>query len=227
MEVDSKMKEKTIQIVKELYAGYPALRKNEQEITRALEILLASYQAGNKLLICGNGGSAADSEHIVGELMKGFRLQRPLSEDLKQAINRQYQGEKAADCLQGALPAISLSAHTAFATAFCNDVSPEFVYAQQVLGYGKRGDVLLGITTSGNSRNVVNAVKIARAVGVSTIGLTGENPGQMKQLCDVTIAVPEAETYRAQELHVPVYHALCAALESENFQERPDKEEAV
>lgn len=221
------MKDKTIQIINALYAEYPALQKNEQEIARALGILLESYRAGNKLLICGNGGSAADSEHIVGELMKGFRLQRPLSEELRQAINRQYQGEEAADCLQGALPAISLSAHTALATAFSNDVSPEFVYAQQVLGYGKKGDVLLGITTSGNSRNVVNAVKIARAVGVKTIGLTGESPGQMESLCDVTIAVPDAETFRAQELHVPVYHALCAALESEIFHERPEKEEAV
>ena len=149
--------------------------------------------------------------------MKGFRLKRPLPAKLREKMEREFQGEDLADYLQEALPAISLTSQSALMTAFNNDVSPDTVFAQQVLGYGKRGDVLIGITTSGNSRNVINAVKVAKVLGMNTIGVTGAGGGILGNLCDVTIAVPERETYRIQELHLPVYHALCAAVENERF----------
>lgn len=211
------MKQKTIEILEFLYRDFPVLENIAADIEGALQLLLECYKQGNKLLTCGNGGSAADSEHIVGELMKGFRLERPLSDTMRKVLEDTYQGEQLADNLQGALPAISLSAHTALTTAFNNDVLPENVFAQQVLGYGKKGDVLLGITTSGNSPNVVNAVKVAKVMEIRTIGLTGQEGGLLKEMCDVTIAVPGKETYRIQELHLPVYHALCAAVENEKF----------
>ena len=211
------MKEKTKEILKCLYEDYPVLTVLSGEIESALDILLEGYSNRKKLLVCGNGGSAADSEHIVGELMKGFRLRRPLPDRLRRELDEQYQGEHLADQLQEALPAIALTAHTAFVTAFHNDVSSETVFAQQVLGYGKKGDVLLGISTSGNSRNVANAVRVAKVMEIKTIGLTGARGGVMRELCDVIIAVPENETYKIQELHLPVYHALCAAVENERF----------
>lgn len=211
------MKERTIEILKSLYTDFPGLQVISGEIEGALDILLEVYKRGNKLLVCGNGGSAADSEHIVGELMKGFRLNRPLSDSMRMEIECQEEGTRLAEFLQEPLPAISLTAHTALSTAFNNDVSSETVFAQQVLGYGKEGDVLLGISTSGNSLNVVNAVRVAKALRIKTIGLTGRHGGKLKDLCDVTIAVPEEETYKVQELHLPVYHALCAAVEYEKF----------
>lgn len=203
--------------MKVLYTDYPALAGISGEIESALEILLGGYRMGNKLLVCGNGGSAADSEHIVGELMKGFRLRRPLPDKIRRGLDEQYQSDHLADQLQEALPAIALTAHTAFATAFNNDVCLETVFAQQVLGYGKKGDILFGISTSGNSVNVANAVKVAKVMEIKTIGLTGACGGLLRELCDVTIAVPENETYKIQELHLPVYHALCAAVENERF----------
>lgn len=211
------MKDKTREILKVLYTDYPALAGISGEIESALEILLGGYRTGNKLLVCGNGGSAADSEHIVGELMKGFRLRRPLPDKIRRGLDEQYQSDHLADQLQEALPAIALTAHTAFATAFNNDVCSETVFAQQVLGYGKKGDILFGISTSGNSANVANAVKVAKVMEIKTIGLTGARGGLLRELCDVTIAVPENETYKIQELHLPVYHALCAAVENERF----------
>lgn len=211
------MKEKTKDIFNCLYMNFPALKGYAGEIETAFSILSESYRQGNKVLVCGNGGSAADSEHIVGELMKGFRLKRPLPAKLREKMEREFQGVDLADYLQEALPAISLTSQSALMTAFNNDVSPDTVFAQQVLGYGKRGDVLIGITTSGNSRNVINAVKVAKVLGMNTIGVTGAGGGILGNLCDVTIAVPERETYRIQELHLPVYHALCAAVENERF----------
>lgn len=211
------MKDKTKDIFTCLYINFPALKEFAAEIESAFAILSDSYRQGYKVLVCGNGGSAADSEHIVGELMKGFRLHRPLPASLREKLDREFQGENLADYLQEALPAISLTSQSALMTAFNNDVSPDTVFAQQVLGYGKSGDVLIGITTSGNSRNVVNAVKVANVLGLKTIGVTGAGGGILTKLCDVTITVPERETYRIQELHLPVYHALCAAVENEQF----------
>lgn len=192
---------------------YPALECVRQDVNDAYEILKTSYENGGKLLVCGNGGSASDSEHIVGELMKGFYRQRPLPEADRQAI-----GEISA-YLQGALCAIALTGHPALATAFLNDVKPDMIFAQQVYGYGKEGDVLIAISTSGNSVNVLHAVTVAKAKGLRVIGLTGRDGGRLKEVCDVCVTVPAQVTAEIQEYHLPVYHTLCAMLEAHFFPE--------
>lgn len=198
---------------------YPMLKSCKAEIEYAEKLLTDCFVSGGKLLICGNGGSAADSGHIVGELMKGFLLKRELSEETKEKIRRRFPEDAGFLCdnLQGALPAISLCAHAELMTAFENDVRSDMVYAQQVLGYGKEGDVLLAITTSGNSKNVINAAKTAKALGLWVIGLSGENKASLDGLADTVIHVPETETYKVQELHLPVYHYLCASVEQKIF----------
>ena len=200
---------------------YPMLKSCKAEIECAEKLLTDCFVSGGKLLICGNGGSAADSGHIVGELMKGFLLKRELSEETKEKIRRRFPEDAGFLCdnLQGALPAISLCAHAELMTAFENDVRPDMVYAQQVLGYGKEGDVLLAITTSGNSKNILYAMTAAKAKGLRTIGLTGRDGGMLAKAADVAIIVPEEETYKIQELHLPVYHALCLMLEERFFRE--------
>jgi glucokinase len=204
-----------------LLERYPSLRECEEAIRKAHDALWACYSAGHKLLICGNGGSAADGDHIAGELLKGFLLKRPLPDRQVAAFARAAgtEGENIAKKLQGALPAISLNAHPALSSAFSNDVEPALVYAQQVLALGKSGDLLLAISTSGNSRNVLAALQAARSLNVKSIGLTGESGGRMAGLCDVCIRVPEHETAAVQELHLPVYHALCAMIEAAFFEE--------
>lgn len=185
----------------------------------AVDILIASFRAGGKLLICGNGGSAADSEHIVGELMKGYTLRRPVPDAVRAQLRAAIgdEGDDLADHLQGALPAISLTSHMSLITAYINDVSPDMIYAQQVYGYGRPGDVLLGISTSGNARNVLRALQVARAIGVRTIGLTGHTGGAMLPSCDVAIRVPLTNTADVQERHQAIYHAVCLVLEETFF----------
>ncbi len=173
----------------------------------------AAFLQGNKLMLCGNGGSAADAEHIVGELMKGFLLQRPVAEK----IFPNGAPDPALEKLQGALPALSLNGHPALAAALVNDTDAALIYAQQVLGLGRPGDVLLCISTSGNARNCCLAAQTAKALGISVIALTGEGGGRLAALADCLIAVPERETYRVQQLHLPLYHALCARLEERFF----------
>jgi D-sedoheptulose 7-phosphate isomerase len=196
---------------------YPELNVCEADIIKAFEILQRSFSNGGKVLLCGNGGSAADCEHIVGELMKGFMSKRPVPQAVRDQL-AQFgdEGKYVADHLQGALPAVSLVSHTALMTAFTNDVSADMVYAQQVFGLGKQGDVLIGISTSGNSVNVVRALQVARAQGVCTIGLTGRR-GKMGMLCDAAICVPYDTTPDVQERHLPIYHALCMMLEEAFF----------
>lgn len=188
-------------------------------IEAAIAVLRASFRAGGKLLICGSGGSAADSDHIVGELMKGFELKRPVSTDLRDRLTKieAARGSYLADKLQGALPAISLSAHSALMTAISNDTAGDMIYAQQVLGYGGPNDAVLGISTSGNSANVLNALHVARAIGVKTLGLTGRSGGGMRELCDVAICVPYDRTSDIQERHLAIYHSICIVLELEFF----------
>lgn len=159
--------------------------------------------------MCGNGGSAADSEHIVGELMKGFLSKREVTDE--------RIPERLRENLQGALPAISLPSQCAILSAFVNDVEPDMMYAQMVYGYAKENDLVIGISTSGNSKNVVNAVEVAKCVGAKTLSLTGQNESKLSELSDVTIRVPETETYKVQELHLPVYHYLCAGVEKAMF----------
>ncbi|RXZ84325.1 SIS domain-containing protein [Paenibacillaceae bacterium] len=206
-------------VTEKLFQKYPELSGCENDIMAAFAALKQCYENGGKVLLCGNGGSASDCEHIVGELMKGFLLQRPVSAGLREKL-RQAAGDDAdyiADHLQGALPAISLVSHSALITAFANDVAADMIFAQQVLGYGKPGDVLLGISTSGNSANVLRALQVASALGLSTIGLTGRSGGLMAKHCDVTICVPWDTTIDIQERHLPVYHTLCIMLEEAFF----------
>ena len=203
----------------ELIERYPALSKCRPAIESAIRVLSDCYAAGGKLLVCGNGGSAADSDHIVGELMKGFLKRRPLGDDLRARLRAADPalGPALADCLQGALPAISLTAGAALLSAFSNDVRPELAYAQAAFGHGRKGDVLLGISTSGNASNVRSALVVGRAIGMTTVGLTGVGGGAMAGLCDILIAVPATRTFEIQELHLPVYHCLCAAVEERFF----------
>lgn len=199
----------------------PVLSACEEDITAACRLMVHTFQEGGTLLICGNGGSAADAEHMVGELMKGFMKRRPLNKKTADAMIRRFPEEGAymAERLHQALPAISLSAHTSLCTAVANDISPDLVFAQQVLGYGRSGDMLLAISTSGNSHNVVKAAMAAESLGLHTVGLTGRNGGRLAEICKVTIQVPANSTPEIQELHLPVYHALCVAVESAFFPE--------
>jgi D-sedoheptulose 7-phosphate isomerase len=194
-------------------ATYPFLNGLRGEIEAAYTSLEQSYSNGGKLLIAGNGGSAADADHIVGELMKGFLHKRPLSEERKTQLQAYPEGVALAEKLQSALPAISLSAHGSLFTAFGNDVNFEMIFAQQVIGYGKPGDMLLAISTSGNSKNVVYAAVAAKVNGMRVISLTGANPCRLDELSDVTIHVPERETWKIQDMHGTVYHLLCILIE--------------
>lgn len=205
----------------ELITRYPVLAGSFEDILKAYETLEQSYAAGGKLLIAGNGGSAADSDHIVGELMKGFVKRRPVSAEFAEALKQAdpERGEELAKKLQGGLPAIALTNHTALSSAFANDVDGMLSYAQQVNGYGKAGDVFLGISTSGNSENVMYAAVTAKAKGLKVIGLTGKTGGKLAKLADVAIIVPEQETYKIQELHLPIYHVLCLMLEDKFYAE--------
>ena len=202
-----------------LFEHYPDLRGCRDSVLEAYQVLCDCYHAKGVIMVCGNGGSAADAEHIVGELMKGFKLKRPLSLEQRQLIQTVWPDEGAflSERLQQAIPAISLVSQTSISTAFINDVDADMVFAQLVFGYGRAGDVLIGLSTTGNSKNVVNACKVAKALGVRTIGFTGERESQLSEICDVTIRVPAQEVYRVQELHQPVYHTLCAMVEAEAF----------
>ena len=203
----------------ELLTRYPVLADVEDQIKEAYEILENCYKNGGKLLIAGNGGSCADGEHIVGELMKGFVKRRAVSVEFANQLMKAdpVRGKELAEKLQGGLPAIALTGHPGLSTAYLNDVDGDLIYAQQTYGYGKAGDVFLGISTSGNSKNVMYAIAAAKALGMKTIGLTGRDGGQLKEMADVAIVVPEKETYKIQELHLPVYHALCLMLEERFF----------
>ncbi|MBQ3762482.1 MAG: SIS domain-containing protein [Clostridia bacterium] len=198
---------------------YPSLSNVQNEIIAAYKLIQQSYSAGRKLLLCGNGGSASDSEHIVGELMKSFKLPRKLTDDFqKKLIEANCElGPILAKNLQGALPAIALDGHFALTTAYMNDVEPLLCFAQQVYGFGVEGDVLLGISTSGNSKNVLYAATVAKAKGMKVIGLTGAKDSKLSAMADICVKVPSEETYQIQELHLPVYHCWCLMLEAAFF----------
>ena len=200
-----------------LLERYPALEAQGKHILSMFEIMADAYYAGGKLLVCGNGGSAADAQHIVGELMKGVALPRKLAKEEREQLASCEDAEYLCEHLQGALPSISLVGELSLMTAYANDVSAELAMAQQVYGLGRQGDALLAISTSGNSANICYAVQVAKARGMTVIGLTGASGGKMKTLCDVLLNVPDHVTYRVQELHLPVYHMLCLALENEFF----------
>ncbi len=203
----------------ELVSRYPLLAVVRAEIEAAFHAIIDCYEAGGKLLVCGNGGSAADADHIVGELMKGYLRPRPLASGLREKLRAADPelGPVLGENLQIAFAAINVSSISAFATAFGNDVSAELTYAQATGGYGRPGDVLLGISTSGNATNVRAALTMARALEMRTIGLTGNGGGRMAGRCDILIAVPAVRTFEVQELHLPVYHCLCAMVEAHFF----------
>ena len=216
------MKQSTLLKVDELIKRYPTLEVCRNDLIIAIKIICKSFQTGHKLLTCGNGGSASDSLHIVGELMKGFLLKRSIKDfdtDFYSKLHENYSNDADyyADNLQCALPAISLVGESALNTAFANDNSADLIFAQQVYGLGVEGDVLIAITTSGNSTNVLHAVKIAKLKGVKSIALTGRTGGKIKTLADVSICAPADSAYTIQELHLPIYHMLCIAAENEFF----------
>ena len=196
----------------ELMHRFPSLTKCDVAIRQAFDLLVECYRLGGKVLVCGNGGSAADAEHIVGELLNKFNKKRKIDQDVASLLPAEI-----ADGLVGALPAVSLSSMNAALSAIANDSRWDLAFAQQVYGLGRRGDVLMAISTSGNSRNCINAAYVARAKGLRVIAMTGVSGGGLAALADVAICVPEHETFKIQELHLPVYHALCAAIEDAFF----------
>lgn len=208
----------TLQHLDELAARCPALTPLHREITRVAAAVCACHRAGGKLLVCGNGGSAADSEHIVGELVKGFLLpRRVLPPDAAKLRADPLHGPELAEKLQRGVAAISLTGHPSLATAVDNDTGRQLVFAQQVYVYGRPGDLLLALSTSGRAGNVLRALTVARAFGLTTVGLTGSRPCPLDALCDFLLKVPEHQTHKVQELHLPIYHTVCLMVEQELF----------
>jgi len=200
--------------IEDLLNRYPVLEDCAVDIERAFSLMCECYRAGGKVMICGNGGSAADAEHWAGELMKGFIKKRPLPAEIKRNLNPEL-----AENLQGALPTIPLTGFLSLTTAFANDVNSDFLFAQMVWGLGKENDILIGISTSGKSRNILYALQTASVLGMKTIGLSGRDGGAMVDVVDVCIRVPKTKVYQVQEYHLPVYHCLCMMLEKEFFPE--------
>lgn len=214
------LKETTRQVLDDLIQRVPALSPLQEQICGTVLLLARTYAQGGKLLICGNGGSASDSLHIVGELMKSFTLPRQLSSELLQKLEQLYPEEALyyGKYLQEAIPAISLVSETSLLTAYSNDAAPDLAFAQQVVGYGRQGDILLAISTSGNSINVLHAARVAKAKGLYVISMTGRNGGELKALSsDILLNVPSDVTHHIQELHLPLYHGICQLLEVELF----------
>lgn len=213
------MKPQTIEFIEDFFIRHKNLKDLREDVLAVADEMVCAFQKGNKLLLCGNGGSCGDCDHIAGELLKGFLLKRPVNTAFMDAMAGSYgqRGVEIADKLQQGLPAISLCTHSAAISAFANDVDGELVYAQQVLAYGKPGDVLLAISTSGNASNVAAAVMTANVMGMITVGLTGKDGGQLAELAQYAIISPLKETYRIQEDHLLTYHLLCAIIEMEIF----------
>ena len=211
------MKEEAI--LDEMITRYPALDSCRNDIIKACRAIINCYQHQGKLLLCGNGGSCSDADHMVGELMKSFLKRRPIEDDLQKSLRSVSpdRGEVIAKGLQKGLPAISLNAHAALFSAISNDMNPSLVFAQQIEGYGKKRDVVIALSTSGNSPNIIDAVITAKAKGMLVIGLTGQSGGKIKPYCDIAICVPATDTPEVQEFHLPVYHAICKIVENSFF----------
>lgn len=213
------MKDTTLKIVDELGERYPMLANTKDDVKKIIEMLETSYSNGGKLLLCGNGGSAADCNHIVGVLMKSFKKKRPIDAALKRKLKQidEAAGAYLSNTLQLGLPAISLAAHTGYMTAFSNDSSAMAVFANQVLSYGNKGDVFWALSTSGNSKNVIMAAMVAHAKGLKVVGMTGQEKCELEDYCDICIHVPAVEKYQVQEYHLPIYNAICLGIENEFF----------
>lgn len=206
--------------IREVIKRHPQLSACGEDIANAANELKTCFSGGGRVYLCGNGGSAADSTHIVGELVKGFLSKRPLGDAIKSrlaAVDAEL-GEALGEKLQGGLPAHDLCENLSLSTAVANDIDPDMIFAQQLIAYGRAGDVLLAISTSGSAKNIAYAAVTAHALGMTVIGLTGESGGNLKRMSDICIRVPEKETYKIQELHLPVYHYLCAKVESDLFE---------
>jgi D-sedoheptulose 7-phosphate isomerase len=216
----NKISVKEIDILNEMIRRYPALDSCREDIWEACQAIIHTYSNHGKLLICGNGGSCADADHIVGELMKSFEKKRPIDKNLEGKLKSvsPERGAFIADRLQYALTAISLNAHSALYSAISNDMDASLVFAQQIAGYGQKNDVLIAMSTSGNSQNIIDAVITARAIGLKVIGLTGQNGGSMKRHCNIAICVPSESTPEVQEYHQPIYHTICRIVENRFFQ---------
>lgn len=206
-------------MINSLLERYPLLNECIEDIENVKNAMISCFENGGKLLVCGNGGSCSDSDHIVGELMKGFLSKRPINQEKKQEMKKNCAVIESEwiEQLQGGLPAISLVSFMGLNSAFCNDVNPELMFAQALMGLAKKNDVLLCLSTSGNSKNVYAAAVVGKALGIKVIGLTGKSGGRLKTVADLCICVPETETYKVQELHLPTYHYLCAAVEKHFF----------
>lgn len=215
------MKDRTKNIFQHFLVRHPQLEGIGHDIFNSMESIISCYHKGGKVVVCGNGGSASDSEHIVGELMKGFRLKRPVDSIIRERLHKEFpkDGNFIADHIQIPIPAISLVSQTALMTAYCNDIEPAMVFAQQAYGYCRDKDVLIAISTSGNSKNVMYAAMVAKVLGTKVIGFTGQDGGELAKVADIIIRVPESETFAVQELHLPVYHAICSMVESEIFED--------
>lgn len=215
------MKDTVNHILEDLILRYPVLAQNKAGIADAVETIVAAVNAGGKLLTAGNGGSAMDAEHIVGELMKSFVKKRSLADSFQNQLVKvdKVYGEELASSLQGVVPAISLVSHPALSTAFSNDVNPLLGFAQQLYGFGSSQDVFLALSTSGNSKNILYAAVVAKAKGMKVVAMTGKTGGKLAKYADVLINVPDTEPYKVQELHLPIYHALCLMLEENYFEE--------
>ena len=198
--------------IDELILGFQNLKGLENDVRKAANLITDSFKTSGKLLLCGNGGSCADCEHIAGEMVKQFAKERPLSSEIVEKLGKDLSSE-----LHGGLPALSLPSMIGFHTAFNNDNNPEFAFAQQVVAFGKPNDILWGISTSGNSKNVIHAARTAKALGLKTIGMTGENGGKLGQITDIAIKAPADDVARIQELHLPIYHAICGFVENKMF----------
>ncbi len=215
--------------IDELIERYPRLAECSEEIKSVYEIIRHAFAAGNKLLICGNGGSSADSQHIVGELLKSFRIERHISQPDEEKLINLFgeEGEKIASRIERGLPAISLDSIPIISSAFANDVGAEYVYAQILYNYGEKGDVLLAISTSGNSANVINATRLSKIMEIKVVGLTGENGGKLNEMCDAIIHAPGDKAFLVQDYHVPIYHTLCMMLENHFFNRNEMAEECL
>ena len=199
--------------IDDLIKRYPALAVCKTDVEKAVATILDTYSAGGKILLCGNGGSAADCEHIAGEMLKGFITKRPPEPHELMGLTLALGSESTASKLQRGIPAIPLPSIVGAFSAFANDVDPELVFAQLVYALAKPHDLLICLSTSGNSKNVVAAARVAKSLGVKTVALTGIGGGELSKICDICISVPERETYKVQEYHLPVYHAICAEIE--------------
>lgn len=213
------MNERAEKILQEYKQKYEFIKKVEKEIISTIEIINNCICHKGKLLVCGNGGSNSDADHIAGELLKGFHKKRPLSEKEKEKLAVfGEEGKILAQNTQGSIPIINLGTHTSLMTAVINDIGGEYIFSQQVMGFGMTEDVFIGITTSGNSKNILNAAMIAKMKGMKLIGLTGESGGKLKEFCDICICVPSKYTPDIQDMHTSVYHAICAAVEEQYWE---------